>query len=447
MGGLKRWSNRWHRAAGMALRGWGDQARRWPLRSQLSIAAAVFLLSSWLTVTSVSYIGNRSLLSESFEQMRQLEQAYADLKAESELSAATFISQLEALEAKVKQDQTVIVELSEIKSTLNRQLESRERQLANLTDQRDRARILVGDLRQAITGAEDMLRGVAEERSFLQRRLEVAQQKLAAATQQRHAGREVEVGLRWQLARLEHEVEQLQMHGENARLWLKDWVLGSVEALEDLVTETGIDVEQLVARAAGGPVAGQGGPLQAAASFDDDVRAPPPRDPIGDEIQRLAALQRLARTLPLASPLDQFHLTSRFGKRHDPFTNQWAFHAGLDLGAPRGSEVLATAPGRVLSAGPAGPYGNMVAIDHGVGIVTRYAHLKSTTVKAGDAVGFRQVVGVIGTTGRSTSRHLHYEIQIDEVAYDPIKFLDAGRLLVGVLDVNQPLAEANAEGG
>jgi hypothetical protein len=401
-----------------------------------------------LTITSVSYVGNRSLLSDSFEQMRQLEQAYADLKAEAELSAAAFISQLEALETRAERDRTVIAELSAIKATLNRQLESRERQLTSVTDQRDRARDLVGGLRQAVASAEGMLRGLAEERSFLQQRLEVAQHKLANATEQRHAGREVEVGLRWQLARLEHEVEQLQMHGESARVWLKDLVLGSVEALEGLVTGTGVDVEQLVARAAGDPVPGQGGPLQAAASFDDEVAAPAAtRGAIGDEIQRLTALQRLARTLPLASPLDQFHLTSHFGKRHDPFTKQWAFHAGLDLGAPRGSEVLATAPGHVLSAGPAGPYGNMVEIDHGMGIITRYAHLKSVTVAAGDEVGFRQVVGVIGTTGRSTSRHLHYEIQIDEVVYDPIKFLDAGRLLVGVFDFSQPIVEASAEGG
>ena len=74
----------------------------------------------------------------------------------------------------------------------------------------------------------------------------------------------------------------------------------------------------------------------------------------------------------------------------------------------------------------------MVEIDHGMGVVTRYAHLKKVSVAAGDEVEFRQAVGIIGSTGRSTALHLHYEVRIDDVAYDPTRFLDAGRLLVGI---------------
>ena len=181
---------------------------------------------------------------------------------------------------------------------------------------------------------------------------------------------------------------------------------------------------------------GQGGPLQVAAPGVDlpgEQMAPRvPSDPMQNDIQRLAALQKLARTLPLSSPLDHFYLTSPYGKRRDPFTNQWAFHAGLDFGAAPGSKVLATAPGHVIHAGPAGPYGNMVEIDHGMGIVTRYGHLKAISVAVGDDVRFRQPIGVIGNTGRSTALHLHYEIRVDDAAYDPARFLNAGRFLVGI---------------
>ena len=158
-------------------------------------------------------------------------------------------------------------------------------------------------------------------------------------------------------------------------------------------------------------------------------------------MQRLATLQRIARTLPLASPLDQFHVTSPYGKRRDPFTKSWAFHPGVDLGAPRRATVLATAPGRVVFAGASGPYGNVVEIDHGMGIVTRYAHLGTIEVALGDEVEFRHPLGMIGNTGRSTSRHLHYEVRIDDTAFDPANFLYAGRLLVGVFD--PPVAEAS----
>ena len=151
-----------------------------------------------------------------------------------------------------------------------------------------------------------------------------------------------------------------------------------------------------------------------------------------DNIERLSALQRLARSLPLGSPLDHFELSSGYGKRRDPFTRGWAFHAGLDFRAPAGSKILATAPGLVVHAGRSGPYGKMVEIDHGMGVVTRYGHMKSISVAVGDEVDLRQEIGVIGNSGRSTSLHLHYEIRIDGDAHDPARFLDAGRLLVGV---------------
>jgi murein DD-endopeptidase MepM/ murein hydrolase activator NlpD len=408
--------------------------QRWSLKTQVAAAGAVFVLSAWLTITSISYVGNHDLLSESYGRIHTLQRAYTDLSAEAELLTTAFLEQIETLEARTEQQQAAITELTTIKAALQRQLESRERQLASVSDQRNRARGLVDDMHEAIAGAEDLLGTVAEERSALRRRLKSVEDQLAEVSGQRDASRRVEVGLRWQLAHLEDEVERLRTHRESAQLWLKDWVLGSVEALEDLFNETGVDVEQLVARAIEAPAPGQGGPLQVAAPDEVGTVGAPADDPISGNIYRLAALQRLARTLPLASPLDQFHVTSPYGKRRDPFTKAWAYHAGLDLGGPRNSKILATAPGLVIFAGRSGPYGTMVEVDHGMGIVTRYAHLDGVEVAVGDEVGFRQPVGVIGNTGRSTSRHLHYEIRIDDRAFDPGKFLDAGRLLVGVFD-------------
>ncbi len=181
------------------------------------------------------------------------------------------------------------------------------------------------------------------------------------------------------------------------------------------------------------PELGQGGPLQLAAVDPlGAALAALPSDPMRTDIQRLAALQRLARVLPLASPLDHFDLTSRFGKRRDPFTKGWAYHAGLDFSAAPGSAVLATAPGRVTQAGPNGPYGNMVEIDHGMGVVTRYAHLKKVSVAAGDEIEFRQAVGIIGTTGRSTALICTTRCASTTSPTIPTRFLDAGRLLVGI---------------
>ncbi len=411
----------------------GTGNRSFSVKAQLLTGTVIFGLSAWLTVTSVSWLGNRHLLSDSVAQIRQLEQAYADLLAESQLSTSSFMAQLDELKATSQRQRGAVDELNRIQETLGRQLASRERQLASVTEQRDHARARAGDLELAVAETRDLIGAALSDNAALDARLAESQQRLAEISRQRNAVRQVEVGLRWQVARLEDEVEQLRSRRETAQVWLKDWVLGSTEALEQLFVETGVDVEGLLQRA-GSAELGQGGPLQLAAldPADGGQAAALPSDPIRTDIQRLAALQRLARSLPLASPLDHFSLSSGFGKRRDPFTKSWAFHGGLDFSAAPGSHVLATSPGRVTYAGPAGPYGNMVEIDHGMGIVTRYGHLKKIDVAVGDEIQFRRELGVIGSTGRSTGLHLHYEVRIDEVAYDPARFLDAGRLLVGV---------------
>jgi murein DD-endopeptidase MepM/ murein hydrolase activator NlpD len=418
------------------------------MKVQIATGAIVFGLSAWLTVTSVSYFGSRHLLSDTTRYVDDLEQAYADLVDQSQLAAASFTEQLDALKSNDQRQRAALDELGAIRDTLDRQLASRERLLASVTEQRDHARALAGNLEHALAEVKEVMQVALADKTALSGQLESTQQRLSETRQQRDAERQVEVGLRWQIARLEAEVGQLRSRREMAQVWLKDWVLGSTEALEQLFVDTGVDLEQLLQRV-GGPELGQGGPLQVAAAepAGAQVASTPPGDAMGSDIQRLAALQRLARVLPLASPLDHFSLSSGFGKRRDPFTKGWAYPAGLDFYAASGSAALATAPGHVVHAGPSGPYGNLVEIDHGMGVVTRYAHLKKVTVAVGDDIDFRQEVGVIGSTGRSTGLHLHYEVRIDDINFDPSRFLDAGRLLVGIFSSPPGIADVAATGG
>jgi murein DD-endopeptidase MepM/ murein hydrolase activator NlpD len=429
-------SKRWSDAIGHQLRVRPLPGRSWPLTTQAVAAGTAFLLSAWLTITSVSYLGSHQLLSEAHERIRALQQASAELSTEARLQSSAFLEQIEELEMRAAQQQAAIAELTGTNAALQARLAAHEQALAGVAEQRNRARGLVEGMQQAIAGAEDLLGQVAEERVGLQRRLEAAQDQLDEVSGQRDASRLLEVGLRWQLAGLAHETERLRSQRDSAQSWLKHWVLGSGETLEQLLGETGVDVEELAARARDASAPGQGGPLQVAAADEAVASAPSAEDdPISRNIQRLATLQRIARALPLSSPLDQFHVTSPYGKRRDPFTASWAFHPGVDLGAPRQSEVLATAPGQVVFAGTSGPYGNAVEVDHGMGIVTRYAHLGTIEVAPGDEVEFRHPLGTVGNTGRSTSRHLHYEIRIDDKAFDPARFLNTGRrLLVGVFE-------------
>jgi len=116
-------------------------------------------------------------------------------------------------------------------------------------------------------------------------------------------------------------------------------------------------------------------------------------------------------------------LGNGFGWRRDPFTGMRDFHQGLDLVAPIGTKVVAPADGIVTKAGPAGGFGNSVFISHGYGIITRYGHLASYNVKVGQRVKRGDVVATVGTTGRSTGPHLHYELLVHQRNVDPIKYI------------------------
>ncbi|HEV2264269.1 MAG TPA: M23 family metallopeptidase [Stellaceae bacterium] len=142
---------------------------------------------------------------------------------------------------------------------------------------------------------------------------------------------------------------------------------------------------------------------------------------------RLARLERLIARMPFAAPLLHYTVSSPFGVRHDPFDGERAFHPGVDLEAETGDAVFSTAPGVVDFAGFDGAYGRMIEIDHDNGIRTRYAHLSRLLVRVGDRVDEHQRIGLVGSSGRSTGPHLHYEVRIDGQPLNPAKFLAVGR--------------------
>lgn len=194
-----------------------------------------------------------------------------------------------------------------------------------------------------------------------------------------------------------------------------------IDRIEDITAPLGVELVE-PDEAAGGLFV----PLNAD-SFDARV------DRADRAITRLAALRRAIETLPVAQPVPRAKTTSRFGPRLDPFLRRPAMHTGIDLKAEYGTAVRATAAGTVASAGRSGGYGLMVKIDHGNGIVTRYAHLSRIRVAKGTRVPVGQIIGNIGTSGRSTGPHLHYETRLRGTPRDPAEFFDAGEKLTASL--------------
>ncbi|MBI3507230.1 MAG: peptidoglycan DD-metalloendopeptidase family protein [Proteobacteria bacterium] len=148
---------------------------------------------------------------------------------------------------------------------------------------------------------------------------------------------------------------------------------------------------------------------------------------LGTDLERLRDMRAAVRRLPLRAPLDDFSVMSPFGMRRDPFNGQLAMHSGIDLSAPPRTPILATAAGKIVTAGWNGEYGNMVEIEHDFGLSTRYGHMTRIDVRVGQRVERRQTVGLLGSTGRSTGPHVHYEVLVDGRAVDPARFLEAAR--------------------
>jgi murein DD-endopeptidase MepM/ murein hydrolase activator NlpD len=194
---------------------------------------------------------------------------------------------------------------------------------------------------------------------------------------------------------------------------------GNSGELERVLASTGIDVEKLLG-GLNGAKEGEGGPF---IPFNK-------KDLAAANGARAEQLRKILKTLPLAAPLAHYEIGSTFGARLDPINHRQAFHPGLDFEAPYRSPVYSTAPGTVIFTGVKDSYGKLVEIDHGHGIVTRYAHLHRVLVARGQKVGAHQEIGELGSTGRSTGPHLHYEVLVDGTALDPEKFLQAGKNVV-----------------
>lgn len=218
---------------------------------------------------------------------------------------------------------------------------------------------------------------------------------------------------------------------------LTDGAAKTSDAIRSIVGRTGVDLpvgdvaEMVPAAASDSADSAIGGPFVEPANDDEFGRSLAALDTALLELERTRAQ---VRALPFGNPSPASDITSDFGNRLDPFLGRLALHAGIDFRATVGTRIRAAAPGTVTNAGLTGGYGNMVEIDHGNGVSSRYAHLSAVLVKVGDHVTEGDVIAKSGNTGRSTGPHLHYEIRLNGEAVDPMRFIDASRKLASYMN-------------
>jgi murein DD-endopeptidase MepM/ murein hydrolase activator NlpD len=413
----------------------------------------LYLSCAGLAFGSVGYVTGQQRLGEQTEQLEAYREVAESSRQARDVAEARLRQMISDLERMGGQQRDTIDVLGELRLTLGRELEMAQEELAALHRERDEARELAAREREAARRlAAAVQDGTREDASAadasqasrerdadeaLVGQLASLEAKLAATTSERDELRRTERGLRWRVGMLETRLAEMRESVNVEAGRMREWVARQVSALEGVLATSGVDVDRLLRRV-GRLSSGQGGPLEP---------VPPPRGVRGAaaagavafqpalsrEFSRLSAVHAVLQAMPLVPPMRTYRQTSEFGVRRDPITGRRALHTGLDFGGPYGARVLATAPGRVVSAGRAGAYGIMVEVDHGMGIHTRFGHLKEALVKPGDRVALHDPVGVMGSTGRSTGEHLHYEVRVDGVAYDPADFLEAGRHLGHVL--------------
>jgi murein DD-endopeptidase MepM/ murein hydrolase activator NlpD len=346
-------------------------------------------------------------------------------------------------------------DLQQAESDRDRAIEAREAKAAQLAEELNKSRLLGnrGDaLQQEL--AEATARGAGAETRISALTAKVTELETQIQETERHAGdieqqaRQLTVALNAaidQRNRLQNErakmagtVGDLQQELTSLQEGQADFVANlaerardNIDVMEKTVAMTGLDVDKLL-RSVADENSGQGGPFipaPAAAAIEDDggQKLMASVATLGDQVDRWEKLQFILRSLPLTAPIDSYYISSGFGARMDPFNGERAVHEGIDMVSKLRSEVLATAPGTVIFAGWKGGYGRVVEIDHGLGIVTRYAHLYAINVKVGDVVDYRQEIGKLGSSGRSSGPHVHFEVRYNGRPLDPMAFLKAGR--------------------
>jgi murein DD-endopeptidase MepM/ murein hydrolase activator NlpD len=395
--------------------------------AQMGIVLVLIGGLAWVGYSAYVQIEQDRLVASKDREIGSLRLAYGNLKGDLNRSETRFHSIARTLETK----HAYLMALVDRKTGLAK-LNRQQKAVPELKDQ-DLARARISDSRRALLTQlgqlELVLKGLGRRnQEFVENTSDST--ILVSVAKQVRLGRE----RKRLIARVETLEGRLLALGRSQKLALTSIAEQTVDEfykVKKLISGTGIDIDNLLAQSASPSATAQGGPFIAAGSEGIARRSVP--ESIGimnDQINRWDDLRKLIQIIPLATPSDHYYLASGYGKRRDPVNGRWAMHHGVDMAGVYRSQVRSTAPGVVVSVGWNGNYGRMIEIDHGQGIRTRYGHLRRILVRRGQKVGFREKIGEMGNSGRSTGTHLHYEVTVNGKTRDPLKFIEAGKYVL-----------------
>jgi len=386
----------------------GRQIRFGPVAFWIAVGTVV-ILAGW-SVTTATYFAFsddvlKGLIARQAEQQYAYEDRIAELRAQIDRTTSRQLLDQEQFEQKLN-------------DLLRRQtaLESRATALSGIADP-----VTTGSLRSSAGNNEaksisDSLltphpldRGTALEPE--------------RAPTNRKTGKEADIGTK--LGRIEASLDRVDRRETAMLAQLQARYEGKARKMRAVLAELGLKLNGNPPPAIGGPFVPVALPSESQ-SFERALTRVNVARAYADKLSATLV------TVPVREPVTgDIDFSSPYGVRVDPFLHVPAMHTGIDFRGSYGEPIHATAAGTVTSAGWSGGYGQMVEVDHGNGLATRYGHLSEIDVKIGQSIRIGQVVGRLGSTGRSTGPHLHYETRVDGEAVDPQKFLKAGATLFG----------------
>lgn len=401
-------------------------------RHQIGAVGALALVLGWMLFATGMFAWNADILLAKDRTIAALEQAEREARAEIDglrRHVAGLASDLDHRQAQMKllSDDNAI--LSRNLASTRATLSAKETDLAGLSASREALKAQMVAMHAELKLALGARAPAEGDEAALADRLIAMGRDIRQVIVQRDEVREDRRKIADKANRLELALDESR--GDHVGLLQRfgDLALGNVGEIEKAISLTGLDVNRLLENQR--EETGKGGPFIPA--FKDEFGSPELRANLATlnrRIDRWDNLNALFKALPMVSPLEEFQLNSSFGTRNDPINELTGIHEGVDLGSAMRAKVRASAPGRVTFAGWKGRYGRLVEVDHGLGVITRYAHLERINVRVGQKVGPDVVVGLLGNSGRSTGPHLHYEVLVGGRPRDPMKFIKAGRYVL-----------------
>jgi murein DD-endopeptidase MepM/ murein hydrolase activator NlpD len=391
---------------------------------QIVFACGIFFVSGWLVFSSFTYVINDALINVKNKDIIAARMAYRGLLSD----VNDYQNKFSNLTTELGINHSLLLNLAEKNLTLQQNFKTARSKIEfNKSRNKTISETRLG-LRNRLSDIESELKIMNKHNFSLKGNLSSVTTNLEIALSERNAAVSEGKTLSNTINKLKHDIVNIE---KSEKAIITNVIQRTAKHIQDMkyvLKLTGIDIKKknINVKIRKGIRTGQGGPFIALAS---NRKLEPTLINLNLIVNESKALELLMSRIPISAPLDYFSISSHFGRRLDPINKRWARHSGIDFGGVPGTSVFVTAPGTVTYSGRNGKYGRLVEVDHGQGFKTRYGHLQKILVKKGKKVNYRDRVGLMGSSGRSTGPHLHYEILVKGKRQNPWRFIKAGRFV------------------